>query len=485
MQGIEEVQKQRAELMLQKKYFEYIKDFIIKNQGIDDFVSPGAMGVKDQVFNGLLSELLDQQSERNELTMNLRKEKENPFLKTIDLKIENKKKLILENLRTLIEANAISLKEANDRIVALSDKGSALPKTQGKLFGYERLFKLNNELYTYLLTKRSETLISKAALMPDNEVLDKAHRRSAVLITPNTTKSFLLAFFLGLIIPILIIYVVDYFDDNINSIKDVEQLTELPVLGCVVHGKHDEIPTLDGQNSSIAESLRSIRANFQFVLEQKATHVILVTSSITNEGKSFVSSCLASSFALFEKKTVLLCFDLRKPLKHLIFENSNSGFGISTYLSGNCEVKDIIKPTNNKNLYVIFPGPLPPNPNELIASQRTEELFKQLKSEYEYIIVDTPPVGLIADSLLLTKLVDLNIFIVRHRRTSRNLLDHICNMYKKKNLHNLAIIVNDIPISKNRYGYDYGYYGYGYNYYYDNSKKNDSWIRKIISFKKG
>jgi tyrosine-protein kinase Etk/Wzc len=480
--SLENLQNQKAELVIKQKYFYYLKSYLQKSNDVKNYIAPSSIGINDPALSSALNQLMEITNDRAELSYNLKKD--NPYVSAYDIKAQSLKKSIVENLNNLIDANSISLQEMDQRINELTEKAGKLPKTQRELFGFERVYKLNDALYTYLLTKRSEIQISKAALMPDNEVVNEANPRDAILVSPNPKKNLILAFILGFGIPMLLIIIKDYFSEKIRSIDDIEKVADFPILGHIIRNKSGTlVPILDDQKSLVAESFRSIRTNFQFVAPINDKHVIVITSSMMDEGKSFTSINLAASFALYTKRTVLLCFDLRKPMRTIPFNLSNDK-GLSTYLSGNCELESIIQRTNNENLNIILPGPIPPNPNELIASQKTKELIHVLTQWFDYIVIDTPPVGMVADALLLIHYSDTNIFMVRHNHTRKSMFKQLISTLKKRNIENVNILINDLPLTNENSGYGYGYgygynynYGYGYGYYH---KEKSSIFSKIF-----
>jgi tyrosine-protein kinase Etk/Wzc len=478
--SLENLQNQKAELVIKQKYFSYLKTYLQKNNDVKNYIAPSSIGINDPTLSSALNQLMEIMNDRADISYNLKKD--NPYISSYDVKAESLKKSIIENLNNLIDANSISLQEMDKRINDLSDKAGKLPKTQRELFGFERVYKLNDALYTFLLTKRSEIQISKAALMPDNEIINEASFRDAKLVAPNPKKNLILAFLIGFGIPFIIIVLKDYFSEKIRSIDDIEKIAEFPILGHIIRSKSGiSIPIIDDQKSLIAESFRSIRTNFQFVAPINDKHIIVITSSMMDEGKSFTSINMAASFAFYAKRTVLLCFDLRKPMRNIPFNLTNDK-GLSTYLSGNCELENIIHRTVNDNLNIILPGPIPPNPNELIASSKTEELISTLKQWFDYIVIDTPPVGMVADALLLINYSDTNIFMVRHNHTRKSMFKQMVSTLLKRNIENVNIVINDLPIANENYGYGYGYgynysYGYGYGYYH---KEKTNFVSKLL-----
>lgn len=469
---IENIKEQRSELSVTSKYFNYLKEYLEKNNDITDLASPSALNIKDNVLNGLMNDLINLYSERSELTFNSKKD--NPFLLSNEQKIKNVKASVLKSINNLVSANNISLQETDNRINEAYEKINKLPETQRRLVGYERKFKLNDALYTYLLTKRSEIQIAKASYISDNEVLDEANEQEVSPISPNRNKNLIIALIIGICLPVSVILLKGYFNFKILTNEDIEKCTKYPILGHIIHNK-EKLHTVvaDYPMSLTSESIRSIRTNMQFLASEKEKHAILVTSSVMSEGKSFTSLNLALSLALYNKKTVLINFDLRKPKlqEYLSIESSK---GLSLYLSGNAELEDITCETRFENLDAILAGPIPPNPMELIASDRTKILFATLKEKYDYIIIDSPPLGMVADALLLLKYSDINIYVVRYNRTYKNVLSQLTHNLKKQGIDNLNIVLNDVHIKHTRRPYAYySYnYGYGYGYYAGENTKN-------------
>jgi capsular exopolysaccharide synthesis family protein len=344
-----------------------------------------------------------------------------------------------------------------------------MPETERKLFGFERKFKLNDALYTYLLTKRSEVQIAKASYVPDNEILDIAREAEFTVIAPKSFRNYIIALILGFGIPIAFLLLRDFFNDKILVIEDIEKVSDFPILGYILHNKEKSFTIVADEPLSISsESIRAVRTNFQFISKENDKNVVLITSSMMNEGKTFISLNLALSFALNNKKTILLNFDLRKP-KVQDYLNIENKKGLSLYLSGNASIEEIIVKTPYENLDVILAGTIPPNPMELIAGNKTGLLIEKLKEKYDYIILDSPPIGMVADSMLLLKHTNILLYIVRQNQTLKKVFTHQIEDLHKKGIQNVNIILNDIQMGKRFQSYSYGYayaYGYGYGYGY-------------------
>jgi capsular exopolysaccharide synthesis family protein len=278
----------------------------------------------------------------------------------------------------------------------------------------------------------------------------------------------------------------DFFDNKIKNRKQIEKLTSIPILGVIGYSNYEtNLVVHDYPKSVISESFRGLRANLRYLLKDNNndSKVILVTSSISGEGKTFTSMNLATVFAHSNKKSIILGIDLRRQKIFNDLNNDNSK-GLSTYLAGINSIDEIISSTSIQNLDVISAGPIPPNPSELLLTSSLKELLDQLRQEYEYIILDTAPIGLVSDAMQLIEFSDINLFVVRHDYTEIDLLNFINERYQNKMIKNLSLIVNSLPLDEskgyNSYGYGYGY-GYGYSYgYYDQGEKQTSKMAKKL-----
>jgi capsular exopolysaccharide synthesis family protein len=264
---------------------------------------------------------------------------------------------------------------------------------------------------------------------------------------------------------------IDLFNDKVIDKHDIEKKTKVPIIGYISHSEgKNEVAVVEKPTSALAESFRAIRTSLKYYVKEGEMTVIAVSSTISSEGKTFISINLAAITAMLGKKVLLIGLDLRKPRINKVLEFTDSP-GMSTYLSGNCKFGDVIRQTQIKNLWYAPSGPIPPNPSELIETELMSKFMATVRKDFDFIIIDTPPVAIVTDTLLLTQYVDINLFIVRQRYTSRSTLDIIEQLYRQGKLKNLAIIINDINLSGYygygmRYGYSLGYgYSYGYNYY--------------------
>lgn len=479
-----ELENKKAELIVKNKYYIYLQNYIATNdKDIDGLTVPSSMGIDDPVLASLINELTRLYAEKGEALMTAREK--NPIIASFDDRIRINKRTLQENVKSIINTSTIAIRDIDSRINQLSSKINQLPGTQRALFGIERKFKLNDAIYTFLLEKRSEAQITRASNMSDNEVIDNAVVDKLQPVFPKKTLNYTIALLLGLIFPVVYVLGKDYLNDKLQDKKDIEKLTKIPMLGHITHNnKESNIVVAEYPKSSIAESFRLVRTNLGFFNPGLEKQVILTTSTMPNEGKTFISMNLASIFALYGKKTLLMGYDLRKPKIYQDFGLTNNE-GISSYLVNKADISKIIQKTSLPNLDVIMAGPVPPNPAELIASSKNEELMSQLREMYDYIILDTPPVGLVTDAFLMMKYADVNIFVVRHNYTHKKVFGSIISDIEQRNISNMSILMNDVKMDKSSYGSGYGYgyghgYGYGYGYghgygygYYTDDQESD------------
>ncbi len=473
---MQNLESQRAVLVVKSRYYDYLKEYFAKNKEINDLIAPASMGIEDPLLNSLILELSKLSSEKTSLSYSSKQK--NPYINQLDIKIENIKKTLIENIENIINNSKISIQEIDSQMSELTAEISKLPQTERELFGIERKFKLSDAMYTLLLQKRSEAQIAKASNTADNEIIDPARLFSHTPISPKKSVNYMVAFILGLLIPALGIFIRDYFLQNkILCKKDIEDITSTPILGNIFHNnKSTNTVVYDFPKSPISESFRTIRTNMQFASKGKDRLTILVTSSFSGEGKTFSATNIATVYANFNRKTIILGFDLRKPKLFDDFNVTNE-VGISTYLIRKNTLEEVIQKTQIPNLDIITSGPIPPNPVELIASDVTDLLFEELHKLYDFIIIDTSPLGLVSDSYLLVKHTDINIFVVRENKTFKKVFGSIIQDIKKNQIPNFGIILNDFGALSATYGYGYGYgfgfgygfgYGYGYGYGYGN-----------------
>ncbi len=472
---IEKLEEEKAILELNNKYYLSVQDYLTENNNIDNIVAPSAMGINDPLLNQLISELTSLYSQLEAASINSRSE--HPIVQSIQNQIQSTKNILNENIENIISNSEISLTDIEKRIAQIEIEINKLPSKERILLNIQRKFNLNEIIYNYLLEKRAEASITKASNVSDHKIIDNPRLMSNEPVKPNVLVVYLFTLFLGIFIPIISITLYYILNDKIIDKKDVDQITDVPVIGKVMTNKSgNNLININSPKSAIAESFRAIRTNIQYLASEKTEKVICLTSSVSSEGKTFISMNLSSIISLTGEKTILIGADMRKPK---IFDDFNleNTVGLSSYLSNQKTKEEIINKTQFENLDIILSGPIPPNPSELLNTEKMGSFINELKKEYKYIIIDTPPIGLVTDGLILMEHSDINIYVVRQNYTTKEMVKNFDEMVTNNNIPKVNLIINGISTDKSSHGYGYGYgdtYGYGY---YDDSK-NDSPTKK-------
>jgi len=453
---LERFNQEKITANLQKQYYEYLGEYIRSKNESGEIVSPSVMGVTDPLLVNLVGELSKLQEQKRQLQYNISENQ--PVINLIESQIEDTRTALNESVKNNLINTERTIKDIDARIAEVEKELNRLPGTERRLINIQRTFELNNTVYTYMLQKRAEAGISKASNVSENRIVDYAHPFNASLVKPRARRNYIYALILSMLIPGIYIVLVDQFHNRIIDREDIVKGTSVPIIGFVGHNSYkSEIPVIHKPGSSLAESFRSVRTNLKYYLNGESRAVISVTSTISGEGKTFVSLNLAAVLAMPNKKTLLAGMDLRKPKLDRIFNVSGKS-GLSNYLIGEAEYDEIILKTEINNLFYVPTGPVPPNPAELLESEKIRQFMEKAKKDFDYVVFDTPPLAVVSDALLLGNYADINIFVIRQRFSYRKTLELIQDIFEKKELKNPAITVNDIHVS--------GYYGYGLRYGY-------------------
>ncbi|MBK8805436.1 MAG: polysaccharide biosynthesis tyrosine autokinase [Bacteroidales bacterium] len=449
-----QIESQKQNMLAQKRYYTYILDYLKSNDTNTDPVLPSSSNVVDPILNQLIMELTDLNGQKNEI---LNGTKKNLFINQIENKIDKQKEIIYENVSNNLNTLNISINEIDYRHNKMSREISQLPKTELKLVGINREYKLNDAIYTFLLQRRAEAQISKASNLPESEIVEPAREIATYITYPNKNINYIISIFIALMLPTIFILLKDFFNDRVNSSLLLSRIVEQPVLSTIYRNKYkvDNI-VLEQSKSYVAESFRTLRTLIFAKMKGVDNKTILVTSSIPAEGKSFVAINLASSLSVLGNKTIIIDCDLRKPTLHNKLKVANER-GLTNYFAGESKIEDIIIKIAD-NLFFIPAYPVLPNPSELLDSQLADEVFEYLKLNFKYIVIDTPPVGAISDSLLLTKHSGLVLFVSRCNYTKKDVIYYAKNKLIENDVKNLQVILNDVDFSKNEYGAYYKKY---------------------------
>ncbi|MHA7129384.1 GumC family protein [Algoriphagus namhaensis] len=460
-------ENQRTQETFKRNYYDNLETYLTQGE-YQNIIAPSGIGIEDPFLNGLITGLMELQAEKSRM-LAVQTEAA-PAVIEVNRKIKDLNRSILENLAN-IKKNSISLlNDLSEEIAEIEKSFTSLPETEQQLIRLQREFSLSENLYNYLMERRAEAAISKASNDANNKIVEPAS--PGYQISPTPIKNYLIAIILGLFFPVAFISVRELFKTKIDDVQYIENKLKIPLLGTILLNKKSKSPlvVLEQKKSGISESFRSLRANMKFVLSKDKQLTFLVTSTISGEGKTFCAMNLAAAYSLTGKKTVLVGCDMRKPKIFESFEMNNE-IGLSTYLSG--QEKDwqkIVFPTKHDNLSVIVSGPTPPNPAELLFDSSFATLLSTLKENYDIVVLDTPPLGLVSETLDLLTLVDCSLFVFRQNYSQRSFVDAVNGLKTNKGIKNIFALFNGVESNKVAYGYGYSY-GYGYGYYEDEKKK--------------
>ncbi|WP_286755655.1 GumC family protein, partial [Roseivirga sp. UBA838] len=379
----------------------------------------------------------------------------NPIIKERTNEINGLVSSIKTNASLQIEEYKEELQVIERDIKSSEKEFSNYPEKQRQLSDIQRIYNVYVGMFQFLQQKRAEAGIAKASNEANAQVVDKA-TPNVKAIFPNKPFNYVVGAGVGLLLPLMFFVLREVLNDKVEFRKQIEKLTSIPVIGMIGHNKYEgNLAVLKHPKSIMSESFRAIRSNMAFFGRDRKIQTVLVTSNASGEGKSFCSLNLASMLAVSGKKTVLIGLDLRKPKLYDDFGLTND-FGVSNYLAGFVDRDKIIQKTAYENLDLIAAGPVPPNPAELLISDEMKELIQYLKDHYEQVIIDTPPVGIVADTFNLTHLADLNIFVVRQNYTVKQVFPFLNDITKKGIVKNATLLLNDFKVNRG-YGYGYGY----------------------------
>jgi capsular exopolysaccharide synthesis family protein len=478
---------QKNAIEQQINYYNTLEDYLLSRTDYSDVPAPSVAGINEASIVSGVSRIVSLAEERNKLQYTFREGA--PVFADIDRQINAVKAILFENITSTKSLKNREINEINREISQAEIGIRKLPKEQQQLLGIQRRFDLSNQAYNLFLAKRSEAGLVRAANVSDVIIIDPAKDTGGGQVGPNNQLNYVMAAIFGFFIPFVVVFIVVFFDNKIHTTQEISRLSPIPILGVIGKSrKNENLVVLNEPKSAISESFRSIRSSLQFMYKKRGiegTKTVLVTSSVSGEGKTFCSINIASVFALSDKKTVLLGLDLRKPKIYEDFKINND-IGVVNYLINNANLDEIVQKTDYPNLDVITSGPIPPNPSELILSERMEEMMKELGEIYDYIVLDSPPLALVSDALELVKYADATVYVVRQDYTKKGMLGVINEKHKTGEVKHISYVLN-YHRQKAKYGYSYGYgYGYGndnYGYYSSEKERKSGLLKRIFKRK--
>lgn len=467
LESSSEYDKKRVEIATQLNLVTYLRDYVNAAENYLQAI-PVNVGLKETSLVTFINKYNEGIVERNRL---LRTASEsNPTVMDVTLSLELMSNSIKTSVESLYESLTIQKRDIDKEAAKFESKIGNAPTQEKVLAGYMRQQEVKSGLYLMLLQKREENSIALAATADNAKIIDAALANDQP-VSPKRNMILLVALVMGCAIPVAFIYLLELLRYKIEGRNDLEKLTKVPVLGdvAVAHNlKKGQrgIVVRENDNDMMAETFRSIRTNLQFILNGPEKKVIQFTSTTSGEGKTFISSNLAMSMALLGKKVILLGLDIRKPRLAEMFGFSNRTKGITAFLAGDPNDKEllfdqIIPSGINENLDILPAGIVPPNPAELLSKVNLDNAIKFLSERYDYVLLDTAPVGLVTDTLIIARVADASIYVCRADYTAKNDLNLVNSLYAENKLKNMSIVLNGVDMTKRKYGYYYGYGNYG------------------------
>lgn len=461
--GNAEYEKKRVENQTQINLVEDLRKYM---KGDEYEVLPGNIGLQDAGLVSQIDRYNEMLVERKRL---LRTSTENnPTIINLDTSIRAMKMNVEVTLERTLQGLFITKADLDREANRFSRRISEAPGQERQFVSIARQQEIKSGLYLLLLQKREENAITLAATANNAKIIDDAIA-DEIPVSPKGKIIYLLALVLGVGIPFGVIYLINLTKFRIEGRVDVEKLTSLPIVGDIplTDEKKGAVAVFENKNNLMSETFRNIRTNLQFMLEN-GKKVVLVTSTISGEGKSFVSSNLAISLSLLGKKVVIVGLDIRKPGLNKVFNIPKREVGITQYLANpEKNLMDLVQPSDvSKNLFILPGGTVPPNPTELLARDGLDKAIETLKQNFDYVIMDTAPVGMVTDTLLIGRVADLSVYVCRADYTHKNEYTLINELAEKEKLPNLCTVINGIDLKRRKYGYYYGYGKYGKYYGY-------------------
>ena len=480
--GNAEYEKKRVENRTQISLLEDLRKYI---RGNEYEVLPSNVGLQDAALVATIERYNEMLVERKRL---LRTSTENnPAIVNLDTSIRAMKSNVQATLDGTLQGMSITKADLDREANRFSRRISDAPGQERQFVSIARQQEIKAGLYLMLLQKREENAITLAATANNAKIIDEAIADD-IPVSPKRKIIYLIALVLGVGIPVGIIYLIGLTKFRLEGRADVEKLTTVPIVGDIPltdekNEKDGSIAVFENQNNLMSETFRNIRTNLQFML-QNDKKVILVTSTVSGEGKSFISANLAISLSLLGKKVVIVGLDIRKPGLNKVFRLSTKEKGITLYLANpDTDLMSLVQPSDvNKNLSILPGGTVPPNPTELLARDGLDKAIEILKKNFDYVILDTAPVGMVTDTLLIGRVADLSVYVCRADYTHKVEYTLINELAEEKKLPNICTVINGVDLKRRKYGYYYGYgkygkyygygkrYGYGYGYGQENNK---------------
>jgi tyrosine-protein kinase Etk/Wzc len=450
------MENERANLDLKLEYYRNLKFYLENRDQNKDLVAPSLVGVTDEALNAKVFRLNELYVKREVLSYTA--QERNPVLISLTNEINYTQKSLKENIENLIANTRVELQNLNERQGSINSELSKLPKTEQDLIGIKRNFDLNNELYTFLLQRRAEAEIAKASNNPDARILDPTNAEIALLLGPILILNLLIGLVSGVLVALSVVIVKELVNDVLTDVDEISARLDVAVIGSIVYNKYNtEMAVHHFPRSALTESFRGLRVNLEHLCRNARGNVLAVHSYISGEGKSFVAINLAMIFSLSNRNVLLVDGDLRKPRLHKILTQDNK-VGLSNFLEGEKGIQDIIRNPGIPNLHFVAAGVAQANASELLSNGLYETFIEKVREQYDYVIIDNSPIGVVYDPLIIGAHADFNLILLRLNHSKRNEINAINKIGQDGILKRVIVAVNGIKPTE------------GYGYYTDDAK---------------
>lgn len=474
----------RSELNLKAAYFDDLTKYLTQTVTDEKLVAPSSIGVADPTLLELVSQFNELQQRRSDLG------EKNPQYTRLTKRMSEIKETMLEVLKNVRKVYNMERAQFEREYAQTMGEVKNLPDKEFEMVNYERKYKVNDNYYTFLLQKKSEAQIRKASNVPDNRILQESRTTLLPVNTRDKWMVYLIFLILGIVLPAVYVLLRYLLDNNINVEEDITRITKVPVLGNVLHSDSTaRVESTKNMRSVFTEKFRILRSRIEVIVQRKANIMVAITSAESGDGKSYFSLNLAGTYSMLSKRVLLMDVDLRNPTLSRKCGYGNSK-GLVHVLIGEAQLDDVIIRGDEEFGYDFLPsGVVPLNSAELVRSEKMNEIVEQLRKMYDYIVVDTSPLGLVSDAVDMMRRSDISIIVARAMKTNKNFFRNFMDGLELDDVHNMYIVLNDIPTVKRRkgiaaifskigngadkysYGYGYGYYGHNSKYYNEEADK--------------
>ena len=454
MAKVNQYDQQKMALRLKETYLNYLTNYLEQKIEQGTVVAPVSVGVNEPMLMTLVQQLNDLHIQRGELS------ERNVYYAKYTNDINNVKTAIAELVQSMKASLEIEKQDLSARLREVEYEIQNLPEKELQMVAIERNYRIDDNYYTFFLQKRAEAEIQKARNTPDSEIMDRA-RTTRSMNSKEKRKNMVAYMAIGLVIPLLILILSELLNNKVRNPKEAEKLGDFKVIGTLRRVKsQNPLHAQKHPRSGYAEMLRSIRLRIEFIVQRKTNIAIAITSTQSGDGKTFISTNMAAQYAMTGHPTVLLDMDIRKPNVHDKL-GVEARVGVTNYLIGACELEDIIIHHEALGFDIIPAGTIPPNPGELVRSDKLTNLLQTLRQRYEFIIVDSSPVGLVPDALALIEQTDITLFVIRCMETNKKFAEQTLQALSLNHKDKINLVLSDVQVDRAHGGYGYGY-GYGY-----------------------